>query len=120
MGKLFYLFKKMLGLSSLMFAFIAIFTPIFTIYLVWFSIFMAGFAGLTGSLVFSSIAFLVNFVNLFFLSPISLALIGGNFFSMITTLLIFIVSINMWSVGFKLKLSAILEEPKEKSDSKIR
>jgi hypothetical protein len=46
-----------------------------------------------------------------FLSPISLSLIGGNFFSMIITLLIFIGSLGAWSFGLKLKLSAMMEEP---------
>jgi hypothetical protein len=109
MSKLFYLIKKMLGMTSLMLAVMAVFTPILTIYLIWFSIFMAGFAGLTGSLVFSAIAIMINVVNLVFLSPISLALVGGNFFSMIITLFVFIISISVWGFGLKLKFSGLAE-----------
>jgi len=109
MSKLFYVIRKMLGLTSLMLAFAAVFTPVLTIYLVWFSILLAGFAGLTGSLVFSAIAIMINVINLFFLSPVSLALIGGNFFSMIISLFIFIISLSLWGLGLKLRISGLVD-----------
>jgi hypothetical protein len=112
MSKLLYLIKKMLGMTSLTLAIMGVFTPILTIYVVWFSIIIAGFSGLVGSLLFSMVAILINLINLFFLSPISLSLIGGNFFSMIVTLMIFIGSLGAWSLGLKLKLSGMMEEPK--------
>ena len=96
-------------MSSLLLAMMAVFTPIITIYLIWSSIFMAGFAGLTGSLVFSAIAILVNVFNLVFFSPVSLALVGGNFFSMVLTALIFIISLSAWGFGLKLKIAGSME-----------
>jgi hypothetical protein len=105
----------MLSLMSLMMALAGVFTPVLTIYLIWFSSLTAGIAGLTGSLVFSAIAILINIINLVFLSPISLALVGGNFFSMLITLFVFIVSLSLWGLGIKLKMSNLLDISNNKS-----
>ncbi len=118
MNSLLYSIKKMLGMSSLLLAMMAVFTPIVTIYLIWASIFMAGFAGLTGSLVFSAIAILVNVFNLVFFSPVSLALVGGNFFSMIITAVIFIISLGAWFFGLKLKIAGSMEKAEQPASSR--
>ena len=106
MHKILYTIKKILSMGSLAIAFIAIFTLIFTIYLIWVSVLLAGLAGLTGSLLISALAIFINIVNLLFLSPISLALVGANLFSVLMTLLIFIFSVSIWFFGLKLKLSS--------------
>lgn len=115
MSKLFYTIRKMLGLSSLMLASMAVFTPVLTIYLIWVSALLAGLAGLTGSLIFSAIALVLNVVNLLFLSPVSLALMGGNLFSMIISLVVFIVSAGVWGFGLRMKFSGLMKTTTEKS-----
>lgn len=91
-------------MASFATALAAVFWPVVTIYGVWLALGMAALAGLFGSRIWPPLAMLTCVLNLFFLSPVSLSLLGGNLFSMISTAALFGLAAWLWTIGLRRSL----------------
>lgn len=83
-----------LGIGAMVASILAIFVPVVGIYVVWLGLGLAVIAGLMGDKTYPIVTILISFINIIFLSPMTLILFkgenenGNTFFFYMTIVLI--------------------------------
>ncbi len=85
--------SKGIGIASLVFGILAIFVPVVSLYVVWLALALAALAAFTGDKALSVATLLVCLVNVIFLSPATILVLGGVSFLKTCTLGLFLAPI---------------------------